>query len=119
MGGTRLPGNDCPNSLARGAQVLSCGRYSLPCRLFVSGFPPIADRWHQDYAIAGVTELCTISVVQWRGWMAAPRCTTDVIEGCSRTRCDLFASTGCSWTFEGASGQTPGATARTFRICGR
>jgi hypothetical protein len=38
-------------------------------RLFVSGSDRAADRWREDYAIAGVEgSICIISIGRWRGW---------------------------------------------------
>ena len=38
-------------------------------RLFVSGSDRAADRWREDYAIAGVEgSICTTSIGRWPGW---------------------------------------------------
>ena len=43
-------------------------------RLFMSGSDRAADRWREDYAIAGVAGLiCIISIGRWRGWARSCR----------------------------------------------
>src|SRR5262245_29886332 len=98
-------------------------------RLFVSGSDHAADRWREDYAIAGVAELTLHHLYRAMAWLGeelpdkeqdgrtpfAPRCTKDVIEeelfAYRRdlfTRLDLVFMDTTSLYFEGAGGQTLG-----------
>ena len=110
-------------------------------RLFVSGSDRAADRWREDYAIAGVEGLDLHHLYRAMAWLGeelqeqdgrtpfAPRCIKDAVEErlfayrrtCSRS------STWCSWTPPVSTSKAPAArpwastaTARTIgRICGR
>jgi hypothetical protein len=98
-------------------------------RLFVSGSDRSADRWREDYAIAGVAELDLHHLYRAMAWLGeelpakdqdgctpfAPRCLKDVIE--ERlfvhrrdlfTKLDLVFMDTTSLYFEGAGGQTLG-----------
>ena len=97
-------------------------------RLLVSGSDRAADRWREDYAIAGVEGLdCIISIGRWLGWarncreeqdgctLFSPRCMKDVVEErlfAHRrdllTRLELVFMDTTSLYFEGAGGQTLG-----------
>ena len=86
-------------------------------RLFVSGSDRAADRWREDYAIAGIAGLDLHHLYRAMAWLGeelpakeqdgrtpfAPRCVKDVIEE------RLFAHRDTtSLYFEGAGGQTLG-----------
>jgi hypothetical protein len=98
-------------------------------RLFVSGSDRSADRWREDYAIAGAAELDLHHLYRAMAWLGeelpakdqdgrtpfAPRCLKDVIE--ERlfvhrrdlfTKLDLVFMDTTSLYFEGAGGQTLG-----------
>jgi hypothetical protein len=98
-------------------------------RLFVSGSDRAADRWREDYAIAGVERLGLHHLYRAMAWLGeelpeteqdgrtpfAPRCVKDVVE--ERlfvrrrdllTRLDLVFMDTTSLYFEGAGGQTLG-----------
>lgn len=98
-------------------------------RLFVSGSDRSADRWREDYAIAGVARLDLHHLYRAMAWLGeelpakdqdgrtpfAPRCLKDVIE--ERlfvhrrdlfTKLDLVFMDTTSLYFEGAGGQTLG-----------
>src|ERR1700688_1292502 len=98
-------------------------------RLFVSGSDRAADRWREDYAIAGVEGLDLHHLYRAMAWLGeelpekeqdgrtpfAPRCLKDVIEErlfAHRrdllTRLDLVFMDTTSLYFEGAGGQTLG-----------
>src|SRR5262245_31928968 len=98
-------------------------------RLFVSGSDRAADRWREDYAIAGVDGLDLHHLYRAMAWLGeelpakdqdgrtpfAPRCIKDVIEErlfAHRrdlfTRLDLVFMDTTSLYFEGAGGQTLG-----------
>src|SRR5215470_17442301 len=98
-------------------------------RLFVSGSDRAADRWREDYAIAGVETLDLHHLYRAMAWLGeelpekeqdgrtpfAPRCLKDVIEErlfAHRrdlfTRLDLVFLDTTSLYFEGAGGQTLG-----------
>ena len=112
-------------------------------RLFVSGSDRAADRWREDYAIAGVEGLDLHHLYRAMAWLGeelpekeqdgrtpfAPRCLKDVVEErlfAHRrdllTRLDLVFMDTTSLYFEGAGGQTLGQhgySKITGRICGR
>ncbi|HXO85025.1 MAG TPA: IS1634 family transposase [Gemmatimonadales bacterium] len=98
-------------------------------RLFVSGSDRAAERWREDYAIAGVERLGLHHLYRAMAWLGeelpeteqdgrtpfAPRCVKDVVE--ERlfmrrrdllTRLDLVFMDTTSLYFEGAGGQTLG-----------
>jgi transposase len=98
-------------------------------RLFVSGSDRAADRWREDYAIAGVAGLDLHHLYRAMAWLGeelpakeqdgrtpfAPRCVKDVIEErlfAHRrdlfTKLDLVFMDTTSLYFEGAGGQTLG-----------
>ncbi|MGA8582603.1 MAG: hypothetical protein WB715_01950 [Roseiarcus sp.] len=98
-------------------------------RLFVSGSDRAADRWREDYAIAGVETLDLHHLYRAMAWLGeelpekeqdgrtpfAPRCVKDVVEErlfAHRrdllTRLDLVFMDTTSLYFEGAVGQTLG-----------
>ena len=98
-------------------------------RLFVSGSDRAADRWREDYAIAGVETLDLHHLYRAMAWLGeelpekeqdgrtpfAPRCVKDVVEErlfAHRrdllTRLDLVFMDTTSLYFEGAGGQTLG-----------
>jgi hypothetical protein len=98
-------------------------------RLFVSGSDRAADRWREDYAIAGVEGLDLHHLYRAMAWLGeelpeteqdgrtpfAPRCVKDVVEErlfAHRrdllTRVDLVFMDTTSLYFEGAGGQTLG-----------
>src|ERR1700730_15678641 len=98
-------------------------------RLFVSGSDRAADRWREDYAIAGVEGLDLHHLYRAMAWLGeelpekeqdgrtpfAPRCLKDVMEErlfAHRrdlfTRLDLVFMDTTSLYFEGAGGQTLG-----------
>src|SRR6202043_2751502 len=98
-------------------------------RLFVSGSDRAADRWREDYAIAGVEGLDLHHIYRAMAWLGeelpekeqdgrtpfAPRCLKDVVEErlfAHRrdllTRLDLVFMDTTSLYFEGAGGQTLG-----------
>jgi hypothetical protein len=98
-------------------------------RLFVSGSDRAADRWREDYAIAGVGKLDLHHLYRAMAWLGeelpekeqdgrtpfAPRCVKDVVEErlfAHRrdllTRLDLVFMDTTSLYFEGAGGQTLG-----------
>src|SRR5262245_5927828 len=98
-------------------------------RLFVSGSDRAADRWREDYAIAGVERLDLHHLYRAMAWLGeelpkkeqdgrtpfAPRCVKDVVEErlfAHRrdllTRLDLVFMDTTSLYFEGAGGQTLG-----------
>jgi Transposase DDE domain len=98
-------------------------------RLFVSGSDRAADRWREDYAIAGVEKLDLHHLYRAMAWLGeelpekeqdgrtpfAPRCVKDVVEErlfAHRrdllTRLDLVFMDTTSLYFEGAGGQTLG-----------
>src|SRR6476646_3368490 len=98
-------------------------------RLFVSGSDRAADRWREDYAIAGVEGLDLHHLYRAMAWLGkelpekeqdgrtpfAPRCLKDVVEErlfahCRDllTRLDLVFMDTTSLYFEGAGGQTLG-----------
>ena len=98
-------------------------------RLFVSGSDRAADRWREDYAIAGVDGLDLHHLYRAMAWLGeelgekdqdgrtpfAPRCLKDVVEErlfAHRrdllTRLDLVFMDTTSLYFEGAGGQTLG-----------
>jgi hypothetical protein len=98
-------------------------------RLFVSGSDRAADRWREDYAIAGVAGLDLHHLYRAMAWLGdelpakeqdgrspfAPRCRKDVVEErlfAHRrdlfTRLDLVFMDTTSLYFEGAGGQTLG-----------
>jgi hypothetical protein len=98
-------------------------------RLFVSGSDRAADRWREDYAIAGVEKLDLHHFYRAMAWLGeelpekeqdvrtpfAPRCLKDVVEErlfAHRrdllTRLDLVFMDTTSLYFEGAGGQTLG-----------
>src|ERR1700740_2622948 len=98
-------------------------------RLFVSGSDRAADRWREDYAIAGVDKLDLHHLYRAMAWLGeelleteqdgrtpfAPRCVKDVVEErlfAHRrdllTRLDLVFMDTTSLYFEGAGGQTLG-----------
>jgi hypothetical protein len=98
-------------------------------RLFVSGSDRAADRWREDYAIAGVEGLDLHHLYRAMAWLGeqlpekeqdgrtpfAPRCVKDVVEerlfAYRRdllTRLDLVFMDTTSLYFEGAGGQTLG-----------
>ena len=98
-------------------------------RLFVSGSDRAADRWREDYAIAGVDGLDLHHLYRAMAWLGeelpqkeqdgrtpfAPRCVKDVVEErlfahrCDLlTRLDLVFMDTTSLYFEGAGGQTLG-----------
>ena len=113
-------------------------------RLFVSGSDRAADRWREDYAIAGVEGLDLHHLYRAMAWLGeelpekeqdgrtpfAPRCRKDVVEErlfAHRrdllTRLDLVFMGTTSLYFEGrrrSDGSGSTATARIIaRICGR
>ena len=112
-------------------------------RLFVSGSDRAADRWREDYAIAGVAGLTLHHLYRTMAWLGeelpekeqdgrtpfAPRCVKDVVEErlfAHRrdllTRLDLVFMDTTSLYFEGAGGQTLGRHGYSkiiVRICGR
>jgi hypothetical protein len=98
-------------------------------RLFMGGSDRAADRWREDYAIAGVAELTLPHLYRAMAWLGeelpekeqdgctpfSPRCVKDVVE--ERlfthrrdllTRLDLVFMDTTSLYFEGAGGQTLG-----------
>ncbi len=98
-------------------------------RLFVSGSDRAADRWREDYAIAGVEGLDLHHLYRAMAWLGeplpekeqdgrtpfAPRCVKDVVEErlfAHRrdllTRLDLVFMDTTSLYFEGTGGQTLG-----------
>src|SRR5262245_56930900 len=98
-------------------------------RLFVSGSARAADRWREDYRIAGVDGLDLHHLYRARAWLGeelpakdqdgstpfAPRCLKDLVEErlfAHRrdlfTRLDLVFMDTTSLYFEGAGGQTLG-----------
>jgi hypothetical protein len=98
-------------------------------RLFVSGSDRAADRWREDYAIAGAEGLDLHHLYRAMAWLGeelpeteqdgrtpfAPRCVKDVVEErlfAHRrdllTRVDLVFMDTTSLYFEGAGGQTLG-----------
>jgi len=98
-------------------------------RIFLSGSDRAADRWRDDYAIAGVEDLELHHLYRAMAWLGeelpdrdqegrtpfAPRCTKDIIEEqlfAHRrdlfTRLDLVFMDTTSLYFEGAGGQTLG-----------
>ena len=98
-------------------------------RLFVSGSDRAADRWREDYTIAGVAGLDLHHLYRAMAWLGeelpeqeqdgrtpfAPRCRKDVVEErlfAHRrdllTRLDLVFMDTTSLSFEGAGGQTLG-----------
>src|SRR5438552_10127185 len=96
-------------------------------RLFVSGSDRAADRWREDYAIAGVEGLDLHHLYRAMAWLGeelpekeqdapfAPRCRKDVVEErlfAHRrdllTRLDLVFMDTTSLYFEGRGGQTLG-----------
>ncbi len=98
-------------------------------RLFCGGSDRAADRWREDYRIAGVDDLDLHHLYRAMGWLGeelpaaeqggrtpfAPRCLKDVIEerlfAYRRdlfTRLDLVFMDTTSLYFEGAGGQTLG-----------
>ena len=98
-------------------------------RLFVSGSDRAADRWREDYAIAGVEGLDLHHLYRAMAWLGeelaekeqdgrtpfAPRCVKDAVEEglfAHRrdllTRLDLVFMDTTSLYFEGAGGQTLG-----------
>jgi len=98
-------------------------------RIFLSGSDRAADRWRDDYAIAGVEDLELHHLYRAMAWLGeelpdrdqegrtpfAPRCTKDIIEEqlfAHRrdlfTRLDLVFMDTTSLHFEGAGGQTLG-----------
>jgi hypothetical protein len=98
-------------------------------RLFVSGSDRAADRWREDYAIAGIDELDLHHLYRAMAWLGeelpekdqdgrtpfAPRCMKDLVEErlfAHRrdlfTRLDLVFMDTTSLYFEGAGGQTLG-----------
>ena len=98
-------------------------------RLFVSGSDRAADRWREDYAIAGVESLDLHHLYRAMAWLGeelpekeqdgrtpfSPRCVKDVVEErlfAHRrdlfTRLDLVFMDTTSLYFEGAGGQTLG-----------
>jgi hypothetical protein len=98
-------------------------------RLFVSGSDRAADRWREDYAIAGVAGLDLHHLYRAMAWLGeelpqkeqdgrtpfSPRCVKDVVEErlfAHRrdllTRLDLVFMDTTSLYFEGAGGQTLG-----------
>jgi Transposase DDE domain len=98
-------------------------------RLFVSGSDRAADRWREDYTIAGVAALDLHHLYRAMAWLGeelpeqeqhgrtpfAPRCRKDVVEEqlfAHRrdllTRLDLVFMDTTSLYFEGAGGQTLG-----------
>jgi hypothetical protein len=98
-------------------------------RLFVSGSDRAADRWREDYAIAGIDGLDLHHLYRAMAWLGeelpakeqdgrtpfAPRCVKDVVEERLFThRRDLFTQLDLvfmdttSLYFEGAGGQTLG-----------
>jgi hypothetical protein len=98
-------------------------------RLFVSGSDRAADRWREDYAIAGVEGLDLHHLYRAMAWLGeelsekeqdartlfSPRCLKDVVEErlfAHRrdlfTRLDLVFMDTTSLYFEGAGGQTLG-----------
>jgi hypothetical protein len=98
-------------------------------RLFVSGSDRAADRWREDYAIAGVDGLDLHHLYRTMAWLGeelpereqdgrtpfAPRCLKDVVEErlfAHRrdllTQLDLVFMDTTSLYFEGAGGQTLG-----------
>jgi hypothetical protein len=98
-------------------------------RLFVSGSDRAADRWREDYAIAGVAGLDLHHLYRAMAWLGeelpekeqdgrtpfSPRCLKDVVEEqlfAHRrdllTRLDLVFMDTTSLYFEGAGGQTLG-----------
>jgi IS5 family transposase len=105
------------------------GRCSSPCctRLFGGGSDRAADRWREDYAVAGIDGLAHLyRAMAWLGEELpakeqdgrtpfAPRCLKDVVEERSfdhrrdlLTRLDLVFMDTTSLYFEGAGGQTLG-----------
>jgi Transposase DDE domain len=96
-------------------------------RLLVSGSDRAADRWREDYAIAGVEGLTLHHLYRAMAWLGeelpeqdgctlfSPRCTKDVVEErlfAHRrdllTRLELVFMDTTSLYFEGAGGQTLG-----------
>src|SRR6201998_1779380 len=92
-------------------------------RLFVSGSARAADRWREDYAIAGVEGLDLHHLYRAMAWLGeqlpekeqdgrtpfAPRCVKDVgEEGLFAHRLDWVFMDPTSLYFEGAGGQTLG-----------
>jgi Transposase DDE domain len=98
-------------------------------RLFVSGSDRAADRWREDYAIAGVEGLTLHHLYRAMAWLGeelpeqeqdgctpfSPRCTKDVVEErlfAHRrdllTRLELVFMDTTSLYFEGAGGETLG-----------
>ena len=112
-------------------------------RLFVSGSDRAADRWREDYAIAGVEGLDLHHLYRAMAWLGeelpeseqdgrtpfAPRCLKDVVEErlfAHRrdlfTRLDLVFMDSRSLYFEGAGCQTLGRYGHSMDfgpICGR
>ena len=111
-------------------------------RLFVSGSDRAADRWREDYRIAGVEGLDLHHLYRAMAWLGeelpakdqdgrtpfAPRCMKDLVEErlfAHRrdlfTRLDLVFMDTTSLYFEGAGGQTLGryGYSKDHRICGR
>jgi hypothetical protein len=112
-------------------------------RLFVSGSDRAADRWREDYAIAGVETLDLHHLYRAMAWLGeelpekeqdgrtpfAPRCVKDVVEErlfAHRrdllTRLDLVFMDTTSLYFEGAAARRSAGTATAriiVRICGR
>jgi Transposase DDE domain len=103
-------------------------------RLFVSGSDRAADRWREDYCIAGIDALDLHHLYRAMAWLGeelpekdqdgrtpfAPRCIKDLIE--ERlfvhrrdlfTRLDLVFMDSTSLYFEGAGGQTLGRYGHT------
>jgi Transposase DDE domain len=103
-------------------------------RLFVSGSDRAADRWREDYAIAGIDALDLHQLYRAMAWLGeelpakdqdgrtpfAPRCIKDLVE--ERlfvrrrdlfTRLDLVFMDTTSLYFEGAGGQTLGRHGHT------
>ena len=112
-------------------------------RLFVSGSDRAADRWREDYTIAGVEGLDLHHLYRAMAWLGeelpaneqdgrtpfSPRCLKDVVEGgCSRIGATCSrGSTWCSWIRPASTSRAPAgrrwastATARTIALtCGR
>ena len=105
-------------------------------RLFVSGSDRAADRWREDYAIAGIAGLDLHHLYRAMAWLGeelpakeqdgrtpfAPRCVKDVIEErlfAHRrdlfTKLDLVFMDTTSLYFEGAGGQTLGRHSKDHR----
>ena len=113
-------------------------------RLFVSGSDRAADRWREDYAIAGVEGLDLHHLYRAMAWLGeelseeeqdgrtpfSPRCLKDVVEERLCSRIGVICSRGstwCSWTPRASTSRAPAArrwastaTARTTALtCGR